>query len=371
MKRLCFSLILLALLAAACSPASLPPTTAPSDTAAPAVTAAVSTAEASSSASSTPAATTLVPAAATAVASPAVTSGGPVVITVLPSNGTPQPAATALPPTPLPTLPSGLPPTELKYHVLAAFPNLFFCDPDFYPVARGDEAALAQARFPEIKANPEEYQAILAHTSLTGIASFAPDQMLVIYREYKKLAAVRFQLAPGDKYQFQLQTKDPSSGKGQLITGLIDGTGAISATQSQPSVATCPICLAATTLIDTPRGLTLVTDLRPGDLVWTVDAAGARVAAPILQTVRVPVPPTHQMVHLALDDGRQLWASPGHPTPDGRPLGSLAAGDRLDGARVTLAERVTYGQPATYDLLPDSATGFYWANGILMGSTLK
>ena len=114
-----------------------------------------------------------------------------------------------------------------------------------------------------------------------------------------------------------------------------------------------------------------VIDLRPGDRVWTVDAAGARVAAPIAQTGHMLVPPTHQMVHLTLADGRELWASPGHPTSDGRVLGQLALGDTLDGARIIHLERVTYGQPATYYLLPAGATGFYWANGILIGSTLK
>jgi len=43
----------------------------------------------------------------------------------------------------------------------------------------------------------------------------------------------------------------------------------------------------------------------------------------------------------------------------------------LDGAHVTLVERVTYHGGSTYDLLPSGGTDFYWANGILMGSTLK
>ena len=119
------------------------------------------------------------------------------------------------------------------------------------------------------------------------------------------------------------------------------------------------------------RGAVTVADLRAGDVVWTVDAAGQRVAAPILFTVRVPVPAAHQMAHLTLADGRQLWASPGHPTSDGRSLGNLVPGDRLDGSLVTAVERVPYGQPATYDLLPAGPTGFYWADGILIGSTLK
>jgi hypothetical protein len=77
------------------------------------------------------------------------------------------------------------------------------------------------------------------------------------------------------------------------------------------------------------------------------------------------------MVHLALADGRDLLVSPGHRTGDGRPAGSLAAGDQLDGSRITAWELVPYAGKRTYDLLPAGATGRYWANGILMSSTLR
>jgi hypothetical protein len=77
------------------------------------------------------------------------------------------------------------------------------------------------------------------------------------------------------------------------------------------------------------------------------------------------------MMHILLEDGRELWVSPGHPTADGRIFGDLIAGDLLDGSRVRNVERVPYGQPFTYDLLPSGGTGFYWANGILIGSTLN
>jgi uncharacterized protein YraI len=130
------------------------------------------------------------------------------------------------------------------------------------------------------------------------------------------------------------------------------------------------VCLSAHTLIDTPQGQIPVEDLRAGDLVWTSDGSGRRFVAPIIQVRRVAVPATHQMVHLTLSDGRELLASPGHPTADGRTLGGLKIGDWLDGARVTGVERVYYDQGYTYDLLPAGATGFYWADNILMGSTL-
>lgn len=296
------------------------------------------------------------------------------VSTVVASTAAPLPtqgaAPSSMPATPIPTLPSAtLSPTELKYKVLDQFPDFFFCDPDLYPVARDDERVLAQQRFPELQANQEEFQAILSHNGLAGTTTFTDEQKVLIYREHKKLNAIHFEVA-GDTYQFQIQTGKESQ-QGSVIMGTIDGQGSIAVKSQKSSVATCPVCLAAGTLIDTPRGAVAVETLRVGDPVWTVNRAGERVAATILQTARVPVPATHQVVHVTLSDGRELWASPNHPSADGRLLRELKVGDRLDGARVTSVERLPYGGTATYDLLPSGETGFYWANGILMGSTLS
>src|SRR6185436_5493046 len=77
------------------------------------------------------------------------------------------PSPTPEPPTPIPTLPSStLSPTELKYRVLEQFPDFFFCDPDYYPIAREDEMVLAQQRFQDLQANQEEFQTILNHNGL-------------------------------------------------------------------------------------------------------------------------------------------------------------------------------------------------------------
>ena len=284
--------------------------------------------------------------------------------------GTVGPFPTSEPPTPIPPLPSStFSPTELKCKILDQFPKFFFCDPDFYPIARDDELSLALGRFTEIQANPEEFQAILNHSGLSGATTFTDDQKLQIYRDYKKLNAIHFELA-GDKYQFQIQTGS-EGGQGALITGVIDGNGAIEIQKQEPSFPTCPICLAAGTLIDTPRGAIAVENLHVGDAVWTMNEAGERVVGKILRLGNVHVPATHQVVHLRLSDGRELWASLGHPTADGRVLGNLQVGDSLDGVQIVLMERVHYQGSATYDLLPSGGTGFYWANGILMGSTLK
>jgi hypothetical protein len=287
--------------------------------------------------------------------------------------GTPPtegPSPTPIPSTLIPTLPSSsLSPTELKYRVLDEFPDFFFCDPDYFPIARDNEMTLAQQRFPELQANQEEFQAILVHNGLSGVTTFTDDQKLLIYREHKKLAAIHFELV-GEQYQFQIQTGAEGQ-QGSFVMGTIDGSGSIEILQQNETIPTCPICLAAGTLIDTPQGLIAVEDLNLGDSVWTMNELGERVSTMILRTSRVPVPGNHQVVRVILSDGRALWASPGHPTTDGEVLGDLGVGELLDGAQVIDIEYSSYGGNATYDILPSGETGFYWANGILMGSTLK
>jgi hypothetical protein len=272
-------------------------------------------------------------------------------------------------PTPLPTLSSGGSPTALKYPLLAAHPNLFYCDPDYYPIALEDEGELARQRFPQLEANQEEFTEIVKHLGLVGQTTFNDDQKLAIYREHKRLAAVVFQLA-GSGFDFQFQSQD-ASGQGYQLSGHIDGSGNISQLQRQPVIVSCPICLAAQTLIDTPNGGVPVSRLRVGDLVWTVDSSGMRMAVPLVETGRVPARLDHQMVHIILDGTREVRVSPGHPTADGRLIGELREGDRLDGELVLSARREPYGQLYTYDVLPAGDTGQYWADGVLLGSTLR
>lgn len=132
----------------------------------------------------------------------------------------------------------------------------------------------------------------------------------------------------------------------------------------------CPICLAKNTLIETPQGAVTVQDIRVGAMVWTTDKSGVRVQGVVVEVSKTPVPPTHIMVNLLLNDGRTLLVSPGHPTVDGRTVGELVAGDVYDSAQVVSASRVSYGDGYTYDILPSGDTGFYFANGIMLNSTL-
>lgn len=101
----------------------------------------------------------------------------------------------------------------------------------------------------------------------------------------------------------------------------------------QPSFGGCPICLAAHTLIDTPAGAVAVENVEKGMEIWTRNHDGERVSAVVIATVKTPVPPTHRVVPLVLDDEREFFVSPRHPTGDGRTVGDLSVDDSLSGGK--------------------------------------
>lgn len=288
-------------------------------------------------------------------------------------SGSPGPSPTPTPsPTPSPVPTAELSATQLRYLLLDQFAPLSWCDPDFYPIQRQDEQQSADEHWAEITADSDTFSAIAAHLGLDPDPDLGANERLAVYREWKLLTAVVLQPVDG-AFAFDLITEtNVGLGQGVRSAGTIDAHGAIELALQEGSFLTaCPICLARGTLIDTPSGPVAIEDLRVGDLVWTLDGNGGRVAQPLIRIGSVPVPVSHHVVHLVLDDGRDVWVSPGHPTGDGRSIGMLRVGDVLDGAVVVSVERVAYDGGATFDILPDGPSGTYWANGVLLGSTLR
>jgi hypothetical protein len=78
----------------------------------------------------------------------------------------------------------------------------------------------------------------------------------------------------------------------------------------------------------------------------------------------------HRVMRVRLDNGSVLEISELHPTADGRTFAGLSTGTLLDGKAVVSIEIVPYTHSFTYDILPDSETGAYFAGGALIGSTL-
>ncbi len=133
----------------------------------------------------------------------------------------------------------------------------------------------------------------------------------------------------------------------------------------------CPICLASNTMISTPQGDKNVQELQTGDLVWSTDKSGKKISVPISQTFFAKVPPSHNVFHLVLSDKREVWLSPYHSLTGKKYINDLKFGSYYDKAIVKKIDLIPYAGTKTYDILPASETGYYWANGILIGSTLK
>jgi hypothetical protein len=240
---------------------------------------------------------------------------------------------------------------ELKYRVIELVGTPFVCGP---PVARqGFDEQQAAVEFP----------AILAHAHPTGAES-SPAYQVAVWQEWQRLQAVPLTANGSGGYNFSVRTATAT------VAGNVDAGGKVTVTSSRPGRPNCPICLAAATLIDTPAGPVRVTDLTLGEAVWTAAADGSRLVARVTAVGSVAFPLGHDAIRIELSDGRDVTASAGHPTADGRKVGELRAGDRLDGATVAAATVVHLDDGATYDLLPSGPTGTYWADGVLLGSTL-
>ena len=77
------------------------------------------------------------------------------------------------------------------------------------------------------------------------------------------------------------------------------------------------------------------------------------------------------MLWMVLSDGRELVAAGAHPNADGTFLRQLRAGQPYDGATIVSTTWTVSTAAATFDILPAGPAGTYWANGILIGTTLQ
>src|SRR6266566_1951688 len=149
--------------------------------------------------------------------------------------------------------------------------------------------------------------AIVHHEKLDAAHLTADDDRRIV-QQVQVLQALPLQ-ADGQLFRFDYIAGRPST---EHVVGTIDDHGVISLESHDPTQfpgrGGCPICLAATTRIGTPDGPILVSDLRAGMLVWTVDA-GRRVAAPIAIVRYTPAPFGHRVIRVVLADGRAVVAS--------------------------------------------------------------
>lgn len=243
----------------------------------------------------------------------------------------------------------------------------------------GYSLALSEVQ-PPYPAAIREYSATFTLSKTANISTIVlgegqRDGPLLVQKIYPDrvdgLAFREYPIAVGDGRPVTLRIGDTASNGCTVTLTLVKINGnAAEFSKKVESDKPCPICLSEDARIDTPSGRMPVKDLREGMAVWTEDRAGNRRAAAILRTGKAAAPAAHEMARVVLNDGREIYASPGHQLADGRAIGGIARGDAVDNAIVVAAERIRYNGTATYDILPSGDTGTYWANGIPVRSTL-
>ena len=259
----------------------------------------------------------------------------------------------------------------LKYAVIdaAGDPSLDCGPPVVSSDSEAKQRADANAAVTQLGSDPPTLSAIEGRLHITPGTPFTDSQATSIYLELLKLQKI--QLAPsGTTFHFSYRVL--AQGATHDVQGSTTTAGTVTVDKVGPSqVFRCPICLARGTLIATPVGPVRVEKVFVGMAVYTTDARMKRVATTVLRIGSTRVSSIHRMLTIGLSDGRSVTASPNHPTAGGTPLESLHAGDSLDGAVITTIASEPYHADRTYDLLPAGSTGTYWADGVLLRSTLR
>jgi hypothetical protein len=262
---------------------------------------------------------------------------------------------------------------ELRLVLIDELGPLWYCDRDEYPVGR-DELDAMRATWPDLLADAALAEAVRNRLELPAFddPGWTDDERLLVYRLWKMATAVQLEDLGNGRFRFDYLAQPTAGGEqGSRTAGLIDTQGAITVEQQAPAgEPMCPICLSVGTLIDGPDGAIPVERLRLGDPVWTLDLDGRRIPGVVIALGSTPAPPDHQVITITLGDGRSVTASPGHPLADGRVVGDIAIGDRIDGSAVVSLEPRSYGGAETFDLVVSGPTGTYLAGGIPLGSTL-
>jgi hypothetical protein len=299
---------------------------------------------------------------------------GLILLSLAACSGGATPSPTPKPsPTPGPTPGPALTLAGLKLSIIERFGELWYCDPDFWPIQRQEELDAARERWADVLADSEAFAAITTKLGLDPEGDFDDTAKLDVYRAWKVLNAIALDPIGNDTYRFDYLAQ-PRAGQaeGTRTLGTITATGAVSIEeQAAAGEPMCPICLSRGTLIETPDGPIPVEGFRIGDPIWTLDEQGQRVRGTVIAIGSTAAPAGHRVVRLVLADGRAVTASPGHPLADGRRLGDLRTGDTVDGSVVVSADLIAYDGARTYDLVVSGPTGIYLVDGIPMGSTLR
>src|SRR5687768_6276034 len=84
---------------------------------------------------------------------------------------------------------------EAKYALLADLGDLWYCDPDSFPIAVEDERAAALRNWAQVTADQRVLDAILEHLGWEPGRDLSNGDKLTVYRQWKVLRAITLEPA--------------------------------------------------------------------------------------------------------------------------------------------------------------------------------
>ena len=135
-------------------------------------------------------------------------------------------------------------------------------------------------------------------------------------------------------------------------------------------IRTLEVCYAdcsEETLIRTLDGNKKISKIKFGDFVISNSGETVRV----IDLIKVKAK-ERLLVNVELDNKTVLEALPDHPLgPNKYKFRDLRPGHEIDGHKVISIKLIPYKHKYVYDILPQSRSGTYYANDVLIGSGLK
>src|SRR5207237_10107396 len=165
------------------------------------------------------------------------------------ASPSPSPAGSVGPaPSPGQTFSTG----DLRFLLIDRFGPRWYCDPDEYPIAHGDEQSNADAHFPQLQKDAVLFGAILRHLGISPAPSFGPADRLAMYRLWKPAISLPLDPIGNGRYRFDyLAMPIGGANQGLRTAGTVSDTGDVVVEQQGPATGpNCPICLARGTRID-------------------------------------------------------------------------------------------------------------------------
>ena len=130
---------------------------------------------------------------------------------------------------------------EVRYRILAHFKEIFFCDPDAFPV--GLSPALARKRgldtFTEIKQDQETFRVIVHHLGLSETGTLSDEQKLLIYAGWKRLRGAVHLERLDDQFKFTVALKENT--RDISVQGLVNRHGSITILKRENTFFVCPL----------------------------------------------------------------------------------------------------------------------------------